>query len=225
VSLDILDPDAPLLYHQQALSHTLRSGRGVPGQVVFPDATMAIGSPPTPLDAVATGPTPRPEPFGDGGDDERGNGNGNGNSASNSAVVVYTSVSDPRVVVPRVSAYGTLLVAVVAAQAILAVCILTGATLVPFHRQQHVAQPTHTQEYVYGVWLLVSAGLPVAAWLKSADFLKLYSTVATAAALAALFAAMNSLLDVAWCLLCIPSRYLCSEIRKVSIPHCFLMHM
>jgi hypothetical protein len=178
---------------------------------------MAIGSSPSPLDSVTSG-VARAENS-DSEEERQGQAVQN-----NSAVVVYTSVSDPRVVAPRVHAFGSALVLVVSLQAVLAVVILTGGQWVPFYKEGRPA-PTQAQQCVYGLWMVASACLPVAAWMRSSDFLKLYATVSTAFMLATFAAAMNSLLDVAWCLLCVPNRYLCGEIRKVSSPHCFLMQM
>merc|ERR1719428_2220979 len=117
VKMDQFDRNASLQYHQQAITHALapqQSQKQIPCQLVFPDNTMAIGSP-----AVVRGalfPTDRENTQESEEDRQR-------RLLQNEPIVVYTSLSEQNVLVPEISWRGCLLLLAIGVQAICIVVI------------------------------------------------------------------------------------------------------
>ena len=89
VSMEHFDRSGLLQFHQQAITHALapsQSQKQMPCQLVFPDDTMAIGSPALPTSQL-WGPSDQQE-----SEEERQR-----RLLQNEPIVVYTSLSDNEV--------------------------------------------------------------------------------------------------------------------------------
>mmetsp|Transcript_159580 Transcript_159580/g.306368 ORF Transcript_159580/g.306368 Transcript_159580/m.306368 type:complete len:225 (-) Transcript_159580:115-789(-) len=215
VKMDQFDRNALLQYHQQAITHALapqQSQKQIPCQLVFPDDTMAIGSP-----AVAKGalfPTDRESTQETEEAQQR-------RLLQNEPIVVYTSLSDHRSLVPQIAWRGCALLFVIGMQGVCIVIILTGGAGEQFYKVP-ASIPTTSQAGLYGAQLVLHAFfLPVSMYLWSVDMLKAYSVFVTLLFFLIMVLAMRSFLDMAACALCVPAVLLSNSIRDLMMPHCF----
>ena len=97
--MEHFDRSALLQFHQQAITHALapaQSQKQMPCQLVFPDDTMAIGSP-----ALPRGQLFPPEGEAQESEEERQR-----RLLQNEPIVVYTSLSDHEVLLPEIAKRG-----------------------------------------------------------------------------------------------------------------------
>jgi len=214
VRMDQFDRNALLQYHQQAITHALapqQSQKQIPCQLVFPDDTMAVGSP-----AVAKGalfPTDRESTQESEEDRQR-------RLLQNEPIVVYTSLSDQQVLKPEIFWRGCALLMVIGIQAVCIVIILTGGAGTQFYNME-APTPSASQAGLYSAILVLHGFFFVAMYLWNIDLLKAYSVFVTLCLFLIMTLAMRSFLDVATCALCVPVVLLSNSIRDLMMPHCF----
>lgn len=212
--MDQFDRNALLQYHQQAITHALapqQSQKQIPCQLVFPDDTMAVGSP-----AVARGtlfPTDRESTQESEEDRQR-------RLLQNEPIVVYTSLSDQQVLKPEIFWRGCALLLVIIIQAVCIAIILTGGAGKQFYDTE-APTPSPSQAGLYSAALVLHAFFIVAMYLWNIDLLKAYSVFVTLLLFLIMVLAMRSFLDVATCALCVPVVLLSNSIRDLMMPHCF----
>eukprot|EP00929_Paragymnodinium_shiwhaense_P042054 TRINITY_DN21832_c0_g2_i1.p1 TRINITY_DN21832_c0_g2~~TRINITY_DN21832_c0_g2_i1.p1 ORF type:complete len:224 (-),score=36.35 TRINITY_DN21832_c0_g2_i1:79-750(-) len=214
VRMDHFDRNALLQYHQQAITHALapqQSQKQIPCQLVFPDDTMAIGSPPLAWGALF--PTDREGPQESEEDRQR-------RLLQNEPIVVLASLSEPRLLMPEIAWRGVLLLLATALQAVVGIVILTGGAGEPF---SDVGKPVPdaSQSMLYGAQLVLQALFPLALYLWSADLLKVYSSCTTLLFFLILVFALRGVLDIVACALSLPIVLLSNSIRSLMMPHCF----
>eukprot|EP00435_Cladocopium_sp_Y103_P063627 s865_g25.t1 len=120
VSMDHFDRSALLQFHQQAITHALapqQSQKQMPCQLVFPDDTMAIGSPALPRHNLF--PT-------DGEGVQESEEERQRRLLQNEPIVVYTSLSEREVLLPEIAKRGLALLLILALQMVCIIVILTG---------------------------------------------------------------------------------------------------
>jgi len=214
VKMDQFDRNALLQYHQQAITHALapqQSQKQIPCQLVFPDDTMAIGSP-----AVAKGalfPTDRENTQESEEDRQR-------RLLQNEPIVVYTSLSDMQVLRPEIFWRSCALLLVIAVQGVCIGIILMGGAGKQFYNAQ-TAIPSTSQAGLYCSVLVLHAFFLGAMYLWNVDLLKVYSVLVTLLFFLILVLAMRSFLDLAACALCVPVVLISNSIRDLMMPHCF----
>lgn len=214
VHMDQFDRNASLQYHQQAITHALapqQSQKQLPCQLVFPDDTMAIGSPAVARNALF--PTER-----DGSqetEEERQR-----RLLQNEPIVVYTSLSTQGQLLPEIVWRGMALLIVIAAQAVCIILVLTGGAGEQFVEGDSPT-PNATQSGLYCTQLVLHLFFLLSMYLWNVDMLKVYSVFVTLLFFLILCLAMRSLLDMATCALCLPAILLSNSIRDLMMPHCF----
>eukprot|EP00747_Dinoflagellata_sp_TGD_P116937 gnl/TRDRNA2_/TRDRNA2_172487_c0_seq4.p1 gnl/TRDRNA2_/TRDRNA2_172487_c0~~gnl/TRDRNA2_/TRDRNA2_172487_c0_seq4.p1 ORF type:complete len:224 (+),score=37.42 gnl/TRDRNA2_/TRDRNA2_172487_c0_seq4:79-750(+) len=216
VRMDAFDRQSLLLYHQQAITHALapqHSQKQMPCQLVFPDDTMAIGAPAVPNRALF--PTDR-EAAGETEEDRQRR------LLQNEPIVVYTSLSDTRVLRPEIFKRGLALLLVIAVQSVCIVVILTGGSGDQFYGAD-THTPTTSQAGIYGAQLVLHPFVLLAIFLWNVEILKAYSVFVTLLFFLIMVLALRSFLDMTACALCVPIILLSNSIRELMMPHCFIV--
>lgn len=219
VGMELFDRHALLQYHQQAITHALapqQSQKQIPCQLVFPDDTMAIGSP-----VVARGALfPTDRDASQESEEERQR-----RLLQDEPIVVYTSLSEHHVIVPEITWRGVALLLVIAVQGVCMVTVLTGGATDPFYSEGgddgDISTPTSSQVALYCCQIALHAFFLLSMYLWNVDMLKMYTVVVTLLFFLMLVLALRSVLDVAACALCVPSILLSNSIRDLMMPHCF----
>jgi len=214
VRMDQFDRNALLQYHQQAITHALapqQSQKQIPCQLVFPDDTMAIGSP-----AVTRGSLfPTDREGAQESEEERQR-----RLLQNEPIVVYTALSDSRVLFPEIAWRGLLLLLILAIQNVCIIIVLTGGAGEQFVNTD-LPIPSTSQAGLYSAMLVLHAFFLLAMYLWNADLLKAYSVFITLSFFLVLVLAVRSFLDMLACALCVPIAFLSDAIRGLMMPHCF----
>jgi len=112
------------------------------------------------------------------------------------------------------------LLGVIAVQVVCIVSILTGG-VGPQFTDPPTPMPTASQAGLYCVQLVLHVFLLLSMYLWNVDMLKVYTVLVTLLFFLMLVLALHSLLDVAACLLCVPTILLSNAIRELMMPHCF----
>eukprot|EP00928_Gymnodinium_smaydae_P033434 TRINITY_DN23955_c0_g1_i1.p1 TRINITY_DN23955_c0_g1~~TRINITY_DN23955_c0_g1_i1.p1 ORF type:complete len:251 (+),score=41.05 TRINITY_DN23955_c0_g1_i1:79-753(+) len=215
VRMDQFDRGALLQHHQQAVSHALaphQSQRQLPCQLVFPDDTMAIGSPP-----VSRGPLfPADRESVPDSAEERQR-----QLLQNEPIVVYTTLSDRRLLEPEIAWRGVAMLLLAALQCVCIVVILTGGTWHQFAGRDLTVTPSGWQIALYSIQLALHVWFLLAMYLWSADMLKVHGALLTAVLILVLALAASGLLDIVACVLGAPMLYLSNSIKDLMMPHCF----
>jgi hypothetical protein len=248
--MDQFDQNALLQYHQQAITHALapqQSQKQIPCQLVFPDNTMAIGSP-----AVVRGalfPTDRENTQESEEDRQR-------RLLQNEPIVVYTSLSDQHVLRPEIFWRSVVLVLVIFVQCGSIVVILMGGAGRQFYDDE-APTPSTRQAGVYCVtlvlhafyllanidslkgpllvqseggarrlnWMRLPANQPAGGHTGPSSYrivlAEVYSIFVTLLLFLIMVLAMRSFLDLWICVLCVPVIILTNSIRELMMPHCF----
>lgn len=208
------DRNSLLQYHQQAITHALapqQAQKQMPAQLVFPDDTMAIGSP-----AVARGALfPTDADSSQESEEERQR-----RLLQNEPIIVYTSLSDHQVLKPEILRRSLALVLVISMQVVCIGLILAGGLGDTFEGIEGPT-PSASQEGLYLVQLALHASFFLSMYMRSADMLTVYTVLVTLTFILTVVFAVRSLLDVVACALCIPAIVLAHAIRDLMIPHCF----
>lgn len=214
VRMTQFDRNAPLQYHQQAITHALapqQAQKQMPAQLVFPDDTMAIGSP-----AVARGSLfPTEVDTSQETDEERQR-----RLLQNEPIVVYTSLSEHRILLPEIARRGVALMLVIVAQVSTISIILAGGMDDNFEDVDGPTPSAH-QAGLYVAQIALHVLFALSMYLWSADMLMVYTVLGTLVFILILVLAVRSLLDVIACACCIPAVLLANSIRDLMVPHCF----
>jgi len=210
------DRNALLQYHQQAITHALapqQSQKQMPAQLVFPDDTMAIGS----LAAARGGVFPTDPESSQETEEERQR-----RLLQNEPIVVYTSLSEQRVLMPEIARRWLALLLVVAIQTVCIIIVLTGGTGGQLYGVvDDGPTPSATQAGLYVAQLALHAFFLLSMYLWNADMLTVYTALVTLLCILMVVLAVRSLLDVVAAALCVPAVFLASSIRDLMMPHCF----
>lgn len=215
VRMDAFDRDAPLMFHQQAITHALAASRGaqkqMPTQLVFPDDTMTVGFPPAPLGNR---------------DDTRNNSAENSETEEqrqqrlqNEPVVVYTSLSDLRTLAPKITGIGLASLLCIACQSVCMVTTLSGSSFLDFYSDIDV--PTPLQRGMFTGMLVCHCAWLMSVHWRNVDLLKIYGVLMNVFFFLTLLGGLASLCDVATCALCLPIAFLTGTMRHLMMPHCF----
>mmetsp|Transcript_22125 Transcript_22125/g.61216 ORF Transcript_22125/g.61216 Transcript_22125/m.61216 type:complete len:224 (-) Transcript_22125:190-861(-) len=216
VKMDQFDRNALLQYHQQAITHALapqQSQKQMPCQLVFPDDTMAIGSPAAARGALfpADGDRSQESP------EERQR-----RLLQNEPIVVYTSLSDQQVLMPEIARRGVVLLFVIAAQTVCIIVVLTGGAGEQFYDTASPT-PSASQAGLYCAQLALHAFFMLSMYLWSVDMLMVYTVLVTLIFFLIVVLAVRSVLDIVACALCVPAILLGNSIRDLMMPHCFMI--
>eukprot|EP00931_Biecheleriopsis_adriatica_P071072 TRINITY_DN44927_c0_g1_i1.p1 TRINITY_DN44927_c0_g1~~TRINITY_DN44927_c0_g1_i1.p1 ORF type:complete len:224 (-),score=50.63 TRINITY_DN44927_c0_g1_i1:12-683(-) len=216
VKMDQFDRNSLLQYHQQAITHALapqQSQRQVPCQLVFPDDTMAVGSPAVPRGVLfPTDPEAAQE-----SEEERQR-----RLFQNEPIVVYTSLSEQEVLLPEIAKRGLALLLFATLQAVCIIVILTGGEVNQLFESSSES-PNSTQVCLYSFQLVLQLVFLLAMYLWSVDLMKLYTVLNQMQTVLIACLAMWGGLDILACVLCIPLVLLSSSIRNLMMPHCFMI--
>uniref|UniRef100_A0A7S2VNF1 Uncharacterized protein n=1 Tax=Zooxanthella nutricula TaxID=1333877 RepID=A0A7S2VNF1_9DINO len=208
------DRNALLQYHQQAITHALsphQSQKNMPSQLVFPDDTMAIGSPAAnarlllPTDSDGAHETEE--------DRQR-------RLLQNEPIVVYTSLSEGRLLRPHINRRLLAWACVSALQAVCIVVVLAGGAGNQFYDADE-STPSAWQVGLYGAQLLLHSFAMVSMYFSSTDLLTVYTVLVTLVCVLMAAWAVRSFVDVLVCSLCVPAIWLGNSIRDLMMPHCF----
>uniref|UniRef100_A0A7S1AUQ7 Uncharacterized protein n=1 Tax=Noctiluca scintillans TaxID=2966 RepID=A0A7S1AUQ7_NOCSC len=214
VRMDQFDRDSLLQYHEQAVTHVLapqQSQRQIPCQLVFPDDTMAIGSPPIARGQLFASDHANTPDF---------EAEAQRRLVQNAPVVVYTSLSDWAELKQGVQWRGMLLLFTIAVQSILIIVELTGG-MDQFVFGYEDASLTGSVTRLYGALLALHVLFLLSMYLWNVDLLKAYCVLVTLAFLLILVLALRGLFDVLICALCVPCVLLGNSLRDLMMPHCF----
>eukprot|EP00434_Breviolum_minutum_P022336 symbB.v1.2.019713.t1/scaffold1571.1/size154223/7 len=217
VSMDHFDRSALLQFHQQAITHALapqQSQKQMPCQLVFPDDTMAIGSPalprqnlfPTDGEGVQESEEERPV--------------AQRRLLQNEPIVVYTSLSERDVLVPEIAKRGLALLLILALQMVCIIVILTGGEAGQLFVEEPQT-PNQIQVMLYTAQIVVQPIFFLAMYLWSADVLKFYTVLCQLLFVLLVALAIRSPLDLLACSLSVPLILLGDAIRHLMMPHCF----
>mmetsp|Transcript_88358 Transcript_88358/g.263535 ORF Transcript_88358/g.263535 Transcript_88358/m.263535 type:complete len:224 (-) Transcript_88358:119-790(-) len=216
VKMDQFDRNALLQYHQQAITHALapqQSQKQMPCQLVFPDDTMAIGSP-----AVARGALfPTDADSAQESIEERQR-----RLLQNEPIVVYTSLSDEQVLRHEIAQRGVALLLSVAVQTVCIIVVLTGGAGEQFYDMDSPT-PSASQAGLYCAQLALHVFFMLSMYLWSVDMLMVYTVLVTLLFFLMAVLALRSVLDIAACALCVPAILLGNSIRDLMMPHCFMI--
>merc|ERR1712014_495941 len=138
----------------------------------------------------------------------------------NEPIVVYASLSDPRVLVPEIAWRGVALLFVIAVQGVCIVVVLTGSAGEQFY-DIHSPTPSSSQMGIYCTQLALHAFFLLAMYFWNVDMLKVYTVAVTRMFFLILSLAMRSILDMVAAGLCVPAVFLSNSIRDLMMPHCF----
>ncbi|CAJ1379799.1 unnamed protein product [Effrenium voratum] len=208
--MDHFDRSSLLQFHQQAITHALapqQSQKQMPCQLVFPDDTMAIGSPALPRGALfpAEGENVQES------EEERQR-----RLLQNEPIVVYTSLSEQEVLLPEIAKRGLALLFVVAVQMVCIIVILTGGEASWLFESGET--PSKTQVALYSAQLLLQPIFLLAMYLWSPDVLKLYTVLTQLQFVLLAALAIRSPLDLVACGLCLPLVVLGDSLRHLMMP-------
>ncbi|KAF4730370.1 hypothetical protein FOZ62_003744 [Perkinsus olseni] len=232
-----VDRSVAFRYHQQAIvtgrALALPHGKGgeLPTQVVnFPDNSITLGLPCHSVKSMlpatshsSSAPTEtapdnrRPAAADTESEEERSR------RLANEPVLVYTSLSDPRLVATSISRPITRALVTAAFQTALVVIAVTGGTFVPFYDSSYVSTPTSTQYVGYLLMIASHALLLLGVYYHRVELLTIHTVILTAIGIVVLATGLMSLLDVGVVLLCLPLRYFVEDIRSKISPHCFML--
>jgi len=213
--MDQFDRNVLPQFHQQAITHALapqQSQKQVPCQLVFPDDTMAIGS--LAVARVALFPTDREGTHESEEDRQR-------RLLQNEPIVVYTSLSEHRLLVPELTWRVILLLLIIAVQVVCILVILTGGAGDTSGDDTSVAIPSPCQMGLYAAQLALHLFFFISMYFWNVDMLKVYSVSVTLILFLILVLTTKSLLDLVACVLCAPIVILSSCLRNLMMPHCF----
>lgn len=214
VMMSQFDRNALLQYHQQAITHALapqQAQKQMPAQLVFPDDTMAIGSP-----AVSRGALFPSEADGSTETEEERQRR----LLQNEPIVVYTSLSDQRVLMPEIVHRGVALLVVIVVQVISITFVLAGGIGDNFE-DVPAPTPSASQAGLYVAQLALHAFFLLSMYLWNADLLMCYAVLVSLVFILIVTLAVRSFLDVLVCLLCIPAVLLANSIKDLMMAHCF----
>mmetsp|Transcript_55321 Transcript_55321/g.90106 ORF Transcript_55321/g.90106 Transcript_55321/m.90106 type:complete len:224 (+) Transcript_55321:35-706(+) len=217
VSMDHFDRSALLQFHQQAITHALapqQSQKQMPCQLVFPDDTMAIGSPalprhnlfPTDSEGVQESEEERQRRL-----------------LQNEPIVVYTSLSEREVLLPEIAKRGLALLLILALQMVCIIVILTGGEAGQLFVEDEPRTPNQMQVMLYSAQMLVQPIFLLAMYFWSPDILKLYTVLCQLLFVLLAALAIRSPLDLVACSLSVPLILLGDAIRHLMMPHCFVL--
>jgi len=214
VKMSQFDRNALMQYHQQAITHALapqQSQRQMPVQLVFPDDTMAIGSP-----AIARGALFPADPETAHETEEQRQRR----LLQNEPIVVYTSLSEHRLLMPEIARRWFALLLVMVAQIVCIALVLSGGAGPRFDDLDEKT-PSASQAGLYVAQLALHAFFLLSMYLWNPDMLTLYSVLVTLLFILLVVFAVRSALDVAACAFCVPTIALTISIRDLMMPHCF----
>eukprot|EP00933_Yihiella_yeosuensis_P058936 TRINITY_DN5972_c6_g1_i1.p1 TRINITY_DN5972_c6_g1~~TRINITY_DN5972_c6_g1_i1.p1 ORF type:complete len:224 (-),score=16.25 TRINITY_DN5972_c6_g1_i1:93-764(-) len=216
VKMDQFDRNSLLQYHQQAITHALapqQSQKQMPCQLVFPDDTMAVGSP-----AVSRGALfPTETDASQESEEERQR-----RLLQNEPIVVYTSLSDHEVLQREIAKRGLVLLLLIALQVVCIILVLTGGVGKEVFDNGPV-DPTSTQVMLYVAELLLQPVFMIAMYFWSVDTLKVYTVLSSLLLVLIATFAVRSPLDIVACALSLPIVLLGNSIRGLMMPHCFII--
>lgn len=138
----------------------------------------------------------------------------------NEPIVVYTSLSDSRELLPMVRMRGWILVPAVATQVLCALLVLSGAGGGDLS-QDGEPTPSPDQVGLYVALLLLHAFLALSMYLWNADMVTLYTVLMILVFILMVVLAIRSIFDVVAAILSIPAVLLAMSIRDLMMPHAF----
>ncbi|CAK8991267.1 unnamed protein product [Durusdinium trenchii] len=215
--MEHFDRSALLQFHQQAITHALapqQSQKQMPCQLIFPDDTMAIGSPALPRQNLFPA---------DGEGLQESEEERQRRLLQNEPIVVYTSLSEQEVLLPEIAKRGLALLLVLALQMVCIIIILTGGEA---HQLfvEGTSSPSHLQVMLYGSQIALQPIFLLAMYLWSADLLKIYTVLSQLLFVLMAALAIRSPLDMLVCILSVPLILLGDGIRHLMMPHCFVLN-
>mmetsp|Transcript_11128 Transcript_11128/g.20991 ORF Transcript_11128/g.20991 Transcript_11128/m.20991 type:complete len:224 (-) Transcript_11128:60-731(-) len=216
VRMDQFDRHALLQYHQQAITHALapqQSQKQMPCQLVFPDDTMAIGSPPPARGLLL----PADAENGQETEEERQR-----RLLQNEPIVVYTSLSDDEVIMPEIIRRGLALLLCVGLQMVCLIVILTGGEADQLF-EPNQETPNSVQVTLYTAQLLIAPAFLMAFYLWSPDMMKFYTVCSQLEFVLTATLALRSPLDLMVCGLYVPIVLISDCLRSLMTPHCFMI--
>eukprot|EP00927_Polykrikos_kofoidii_P024925 TRINITY_DN2252_c0_g1_i1.p1 TRINITY_DN2252_c0_g1~~TRINITY_DN2252_c0_g1_i1.p1 ORF type:complete len:227 (+),score=36.53 TRINITY_DN2252_c0_g1_i1:104-784(+) len=208
------DRNALLQYHQQAITQALTPQhllKQIPCQLVFPDDTMALGSPA--CGAIFGGEQESSQ----GTEEERQQ-----RLLQNEPIVVLASLSPLNVLRPEITWRSVGLFSAIALQVFCCVWILAGrARRSDLFRDDGSELPDQAQVWLYSWLLALHILAPVSICCWSPDLLKLYSVCVTATFILILTITLRCPFDLLASVVCLPIVLLANCIRDLMMPHCF----
>ncbi|KAF4661620.1 NEDD8-activating enzyme E1 regulatory subunit [Perkinsus olseni] len=232
-----VDRSVAFRYHQQAIvtgrALALPHGKGgeLPTQVNFPDNSITLGLPchsvksmlPATSHSSSASTETAPDSRRTAAAADTESEEDRSRRLANEPVLVYTSLSDPRLVTTSISRPITRALVTAAFQTALVVIAVTGGTFVPFYASSYVSTPTSTQYVGYLLMVASHALLLLGVYYHRVELLTIHTVILTAIGIVVLATGLMSLLDVGVVLLCLPLRYFVEDIRSKISPHCFML--
>lgn len=210
VSMDQFDRNLALQH--VPVAHGFSGQKQSPVQTVFPDNTMSVGTVALPR-AMFPVDSEAPETE---QDRER-------RLMQDEPIVVYTSLSDGRILMPEIvwKWFGMMLL--LFSQAVCIICVLAGQADTLLSEADGQSSPSACQAGLYVALLALHVWFFFSMYHWSADMLTVYYVLATLMLVLIAAFAVRGLLDVLVAVLMLPVLFLTRSLRDLMMPHCFVM--